>query len=205
MNRSLILVALISFSFIFFSCGEKNDPAVEKYVQEVEQYRHEKDDYMRNNPVSPFNQDSTVEFEPLNYYPVDPAFVFKSKLHEYDQKDTITVYGTKGEARKAVRYGYVTFDYNNKPYKVNVYKGTTSQGEEYYSIWFTDKTTGGETYGVGRYIDFDINPDSNYVYTVDFNLAYNPYCAYSARYSCAIPTKEDHLDIAVTAGEKKFH
>jgi len=205
MTRSLILIGIISFSFIFFSCGKKNNSAEEKYIQEVEQYRHEKDDYMRNNPVSPFNQDSTIKFEPLNYYPVDPAFVFKSELHEYAQKDTITVFGTKGEARKAVRYGYVTFDYENKPYKVNVYKGTTSQGEEYYSIWFTDKTTGGETYGVGRYIDFDINPDSNYVYNIDFNLAYNPYCAYSARYSCAIPTKEDHLDLEVTAGEKKFH
>ena len=130
---------------------------------------------------------------------------FKSKLNEYPQKDTITVYGTKGEARKAVKFGYVIFNFKNKQYRLNIYKGTSSDGEEYYSIWFTDKTTGGETYGVGRYIDFDINPDSNYVYTIDFNLAYNPYCAYSSKYSCAIPTKEDYIDLAVTAGEKKFH
>lgn len=203
--KSLIIFGIITFSLLFYSCGQRNNQAEEQYNKEVQDYRHEKDDYMRNNPVSPFNQDSSIEFKPLVYYPADPAFVFKSKLHEYPKKDTITIFGTKGEARKAVRYGYITFDYNNKPYKVNVYQGTSSQGEEYYSIWFTDKTTGGETYGVGRYIDFEINPDSNYVYTVDFNLAYNPYCAYSARYSCAIPTKEDHLDLAVTAGEKKFH
>ncbi len=200
-----LIPGIILLSVLFISCGDKHSPDEKKYVQEVQQYRQEKNDYMRNNPESPFNQDSTIKFEPLNYYPVDPAFVFKSRLYEYPQKDTITVFGTKGEERKAVRYGYVNFEYSNQPHKINVYKGTTTRGETYFSIWFTDRTTGDETYGVGRYIDFDINPDSNYVYTVDFNLAYNPYCAYSARYSCAIPTKEDHLDLAVTAGEKKFH
>ncbi len=203
--KSFVLLGIISLSVLFFSCGGKYTSEQKKYINEVEQYRKEKNDYMKNNPESPFNQDTTIKFEPLNYFDVDPGFVFKSKLFEYPQKDTISVYGTKGEERKAVRYGYINFNYQNQPYKVNVYQGTTADSEEYYSIWFTDKTTGGETYGVGRYIDFDINPDSNYVYTVDFNLAYNPYCAYSAKYSCAIPTKEDHLDLAVTAGEKKFH
>ncbi len=203
--KSLILLATISIAVLFFSCGEKKSPEEKQYFNEIEQYRNEKNDYMKNNPESPFTQDTTIRFEPLNYFDVDPGFVFKSRLFEYPKKDTITVFGTKGEERKVVRYGYTVFDYKNQPYKVNVYKGTTSGGEEYYSIWFTDKTTGNESYGVGRYIDFDINPDSNYVYTVDFNLAYNPYCAYSAKYSCAIPTKEDHLDLAVTAGEKKFH
>ncbi len=200
-----ILLGIISVSVMFFSCGEKRSPEETQYMSDVEQYRKEKNDYMKNNPESPFNQDTTITFEHLNYFDADPAFVFKSKLVQYPQKDTVSVFGTKGEERKVVRYGYITFTYQKQPYKVNVYKGTTSTGEGYYSIWFTDKTTGAETYGVGRYIDFAINPDSNYVYTVDFNLAYNPYCAYSAKYSCAIPTKEDHLDLAVTAGEKKFH
>lgn len=196
---------IICLSILFFSCGVKHSPEEEQYIKQVQQYRQEKNDYMRDNPASPFKQDSLAHIEPLQYYSVDPEFVFKSKLYEYPQKDTVTVYGTKGEARKAVKYGYVTFKYKNQPYRVNVYKGASSTAEEYYSIWFTDKTTGGDTYGVGRYIDFDINPDSNYVYTIDFNLAYNPYCAYSSKYSCAIPTKEDYIDLAVTAGEKKFH
>jgi uncharacterized protein (DUF1684 family) len=203
--KLFILSGMISFSLLFYSCGQKHTEEEEQYIKEVEQYRHEKNDYMKNNPTSPFNQDSAIEFKPLKYYDIDPSFVFKSRLYEYPRKDTVSVFGTKGEERKAIRYGYVTFDYKNQPFKVNVYEGTTSEGVEYYSIWFTDKTTGDETYGVGRYIDFDINPDSNYVYTIDFNLAYNPYCAYSAKYSCAIPTREDHLDLAITAGEKKFH
>jgi uncharacterized protein (DUF1684 family) len=86
-----------------------------------------------------------------------------------------------------------------------VYKSFSSKGETYYSIWFTDKTTNDETYGVGRYLDFELNDDENFIYTIDFNLAYNPYCAYNPDYTCAIPTKEDYVDLKIEAGEKKYH
>jgi uncharacterized protein (DUF1684 family) len=141
----------------------------------------------------------------LKYYAIDPGFVFKSKLYEYPKKDTLKVYGTKGEERKAVWYGYIKFNYEKKEYRLNVYKGFSNDNQEYFSIWFTDKTTGGETYGVGRYLDFELKAQPDYLYTIDFNLAYNPYCAYSPEYSCAVPLKEDHIDLPVNAGEKKFH
>ena len=88
---------------------------------------------------------------------------------------------------------------------MNVYQGQTKNGKKYYSIWFIDNTTGKETYGVGRYLDFELNPDTNFIYTIDLNLAYNPYCSYSAKYSCAVPTKNDYINLAVKAGEKNFH
>ncbi|MDH3252451.1 MAG: DUF1684 domain-containing protein, partial [Ignavibacteria bacterium] len=74
------------------------------------------------------------------------------------------------------------------------------------SLWFTDRTTGNGTYEVGRYIELGVeNPDRSFVYTIDFNKAFNPYCAYSSLYSCAIPTKDDHLDLALRVGEKNYH
>lgn len=187
------------------SCGRNYGPEGKKYIEEIEKYRAGKDEYMKNNPESPFNYKGKVNFEPLNYYDPNPDFVFKSRLFEYEQKDTIKVFGTKGEERKTVKYGYVKFNHHNTEYKLNVYKGFGDEGEEYYSIWFTDKTTGEETYGVGRYLDFNLNPDNDFIYTIDFNLAYNPYCAYSPEYSCAIPTKEDHIALMIEAGEKNFH
>ncbi|MBI5727352.1 MAG: DUF1684 domain-containing protein, partial [Ignavibacteriales bacterium] len=141
----------------------------------------------------------------LKYFNVDPSFVFKSKLFRYERQDTVITFGTKGEERKVVRIGNLEFVKDSKQYLINVYKGVTKSGELYYSMWFTDKTTGTESYGVGRYLDFEINPDAEFVYTFDFNLAYSPYCSYSSIYSCAIPTKEDYLDLEITAGEKKFH
>jgi hypothetical protein len=215
MIKTVSIFFVLLFTFILFSCGTDYSPEEEKYISEIEKFRQEKNDYMRNNSDSPFNSGKGVEFNTLNYYDPDPGFVFKSKLYEYEEKDTIIIFGTKGEERKVVRFGFVKLNYKGDEFNVNVYEGTSKTGEEYYSIWFTDKTTGEETYGVGRYIDFElvfkagrqdnVNPDKNFIYTIDFNLAYNPYCAYSPEYSCAIPTKEDYIDLAIDAGEKNFH
>lgn len=204
-NLKLVLYLLFINLILLISCGKNYTTEEKNYIEKVEKYRAEKDQYMKNDPGSPFNFKGKIDFEPLKYYDPDPQLVFKSRLFVYDKKDTVKVFGTKGEERTSVRFGFVKFNYKNKKYKLNVYKGTAGDGDEYYSIWFTDNTTGNQTYGVGRYLDFELNPDSNFVYTIDFNLTYNPYCAYSPKYSCAVPTKEDHIDLAVEAGEKNFH
>ncbi|MCH7974884.1 MAG: DUF1684 domain-containing protein [Bacteroidetes bacterium] len=202
-NSPIILFLL--FVAILNSCGIEYTTEQQKYITSIVKMRKVKDNYMKNNPGSPFNVDSNAVFQPLNYYPVSPNFVFNSKLYRYEKQDTVDVYGTKGEVRKTLKFGYIKFDFENKEYKMNVYQGQIKSGEKYYSIWFIDNTTGKETYGVGRYLDFEFNADYNFIYTIDFNLAYNPYCSYSAKYSCAVPTKDDYINIALTVGEKNFH
>ncbi|MCX6168220.1 MAG: DUF1684 domain-containing protein [Ignavibacteriales bacterium] len=197
-------LALI-LTLLLVSCGKNYSPEQKIYIDQIEKFRTAKNDEMKNEPNSPFNRKGKIEFHDLKYFDVDPSFVFTSKLSANNPKDTVTIYGTKGEPRKAVRYGYIDISYENQPFRINVYQGSTSAGDTYYSIWFTDKTTNKETYGVGRYIDFEKVDDPNHVYTIDFNLAYNPYCAYNPNFSCAIPTKEDFIPIAINAGEKKFH
>jgi uncharacterized protein (DUF1684 family) len=119
------------------------------------------------------------------------------------------VFGTKGEERKHLKYGYFMLTFEGQEYKLNVYKYVPGQQErspDLLSVWFTDATTGKETYEVGRYVDVgNENVDPDFVYMINFNNAYNPYCAYSAIYSCAIPRREDHLDIPIRAGELKYH
>lgn len=190
---------------LIVSCSKNYSPEDKIYIATIEQQRKEKNEWMKNDPNSPFNYKGKVEFHDLKYFDVDPNFVFKSKLFTYDKKDTVTIFGTKGEARKVIRIGYLKINYDSKNYNINVYEGQTKDGRKYHSIWFTDLTTNDETYGVGRYLDFELNDDPNYLYTIDFNLAYNPYCAYSLDYSCAIPSKEDFIPIKILAGEKKFH
>lgn len=177
----------------------------ENYAKSIETHRSELNVFMRDSASSPFNFKGKIPFEPLKYFAVDTNFIFKSKLVPFGRKDTVQIYGTKGESRKVIKYGYVTITYAKKQYKINVYKGFSKDGNEYYSIWFTDKTTGTKTYYVGRYLDFELNNDKDFVYIIDFNLAYNPYCAYSSSYSCAIPPKIDFIPISITAGEKIYH
>jgi uncharacterized protein (DUF1684 family) len=205
MKRNLKLIHALLFTILLVSCGKNFTPEQKKYIARIEKERVKKNEWMKNDPSSPFNRKGKVEFHDLNYFDVDPTFVFKSKLYEFSPKDTIIYYGTKGDARKAVRYGYINVNLEEQLRKINVYQGNTSTGEIYYSIWFTDKTTNNETYGVGRYIDFEKVEDPNHIYDIDFNTAYNPYCAYSPNFSCAIPTKEDYIPVEITSGEKKFH
>ena len=208
LKKHLNLIAILFLSSIFFSnCADQksNDSEMQSYFAELVKERKEKDYNMQFDGASPFLRDTSVSFKPLNYFEPNPDFIFKSKLHQYEVQDTVTIFGTKGESRPSILVGYLEFEYDGEKHRINVYKSFSRTGEEYYSIWFTDKTTGKTTYGVGRYLDFELNEDTDFVYTIDFNRAYNPYCAYSHLFTCPIPRKEDYLDIEIEAGEKNFH
>ncbi|GBD88169.1 hypothetical protein BMS3Abin03_02104 [bacterium BMS3Abin03] len=206
----LFVLTLIS-SVLLLSCTDKkkdelkNKKIDKEYAAELLQERALKDSSMQNDPYSPFNRDPKAEFHKLNYYDPNPEFIFKSKFYEDEAKDTVRISGTSGEVRKVIKEGYLKINYDGNEYKIIVYKAFSRAGEPYYSIWFTDRTTGKETYGVGRYLHFEMDPDPEHIYTIDFNKAYNPYCAYSSKYTCPIPREEDYLDFAIKAGEKNFH
>ena len=205
-NKIFLFFLFISLlALVFASCSNYTEKEKE-YIDNLNKYRAAKNIEFRDSSYSPFNYKKKVEFHPLKYFDANFDFIFKGKLVLNEIMDTVKIYGTKGEERKSVRYGVLKLKNDKQILNVNVYETLGRNGvTKYYSIWFTDKTTNNESYGVGRYIDFELNDNPDYVYTVDFNYAYNPYCAYTSQYSCAIPTKEDYLDIAVTAGEKKFH
>ena len=206
-TRIGLLVLLLISSFLFQSCKENrvDDPEMKTYIDELFKERKEKDYSFQFDPNSPFNRDTTITFKPLNYYEPNPDFIFKSKLFKYDVQDTVAVLGTKGETRPAVRLGFLELKKENTLNRINVYKSFSRTGEPYYSIWFTDRTTGKETYGVGRYLDIELSDDPDFIYKLDFNKAFNPYCAYSAMFTCPIPREEDFLDMEILAGEKNFH
>ncbi len=200
-----IMILFFVLQYTLISC-DNYTPEEKKYIEHLKKHREKIDIEMRDSSNSPFNHKEKIEFHPLKYFEPNFDFIFKGKLTKYTKQDTVTIYGTKGEERKTIRYGFLNLKNDKYKLKINVYESLSRDGKtKYYGIWFTDKTTGKESYGVGRYLDFELNPDSNYIYTVDFNYAYNPYCSYSPHYSCAIPTKEDYLDIAIKAGEKRFH
>lgn len=205
-NKVLLLVIIL---IIISACKEEEKrvltPEEIKYSEQIAHIREQHNRYMKTNPNSPFNYKGKVEFHPLNYFEPDMRYIYKSKLYQYESKDTVIVFGTKGEEREFVRYGYFNIEQENEVYKLNVYQGYEEEMGIYYSVWFTDETTNDETYGVGRYLNVRFVDDPENIYTIDFNAAYNPYCAYSKEYSCAIPRKEDHIGFAIKAGEKKFH
>lgn len=117
---------------------------------------------------------------------------------------------TSGPIKKQYRvYGIIHFKIKNTSLQLNLYQSQTLMLNEQYKnllfLPFTDATTGKKTYEGGRYIDLDINAIKNKRVIIDFNKAYNPYCAYvSGVYNCPVPPKENHLIIAIRAGEKLY-
>lgn len=205
------LLFILINTLILISCSKNEvDP---NYLNEIKKYRQTKDSIFRFDPDSPFNRDKTVKFTGLKYFDINPDFVFKSKLYRYALPETVIVLGTKGEERFQIKYGYFQFKYKGKTYKINVYKypeTSIKEGKEflrnYLALWFRDLTTGGETYGIGRYLDVEEeSSEQEHLYTLDFNKAYNPYCAYTPIYSCAIPREEDFINLRIEAGEKKYY
>lgn len=185
-------------------------------VEDNLSHRASVDSFFVYDPGSPFKRDSSIAYTGIRWYPIDPRYRVSSVIHRYDSPDTVDILGTKGERRRQLRYGYFEFalpDTNGMavPVRLNVYKFTPYDGKRYalfkdhLSVWFTDPTTGVETYHVGRYVDVGVEqPDPEHVYTIDFNKAYSPYCSYSHLYSCAIPREEDRISVHVRAGELAY-
>jgi uncharacterized protein (DUF1684 family) len=201
----LSVMPLLMFGLINCEEGKIDSKEFADYKQDLLKERADKDSSFMIDPFSPFKRDTSVSFEPLKYFEPNPEFIFKSKLIRYEVQDTVAILGTRGETRPAILEGFLELNKDGEVHKINVYKSFSRTGETYYSIWFTDKTTGKSTYGVGRYLDFELNDDPDFVYTIDFNKAYNPYCAYSHLFTCPIPREEDYIDMAIEAGEKNFH
>lgn len=154
---------------------------------------------------SPLTEEDKAEFNGLTYYPYDISWRFQGKVNMYAQPDSMIIRGSReGDLRPAIKYGYFEFEKNGQEHQLQIIKifSTRPERTAHLFLGFWDETSDDETYGGGRYIDIEENEENFYI--VDFNCAYNPYCAYSARYSCAIPPFENRLNIPVTAGEKIF-
>ncbi|MDI1255379.1 MAG: DUF1684 domain-containing protein [Flavobacterium sp.] len=156
---------------------------------------------------SPLTADDKKNFKSLDFFAPDATFFVTAKFVR-TPKEKIFEMPTSGTRKpKYVKYGVVLFSIDGKQFKLNVYQNIelSKQAEfkDYLFLPFTDLTSGVESYGGGRYIDMKI-PKSNTI-SIDFNQAYNPYCAYNHKYSCPIPPQENDLEIAIKAGVKKFH
>lgn len=180
------------------------NPDQEKHhIAELLQFRTEKDSFLQLSRRSPIKKEDRRTFRHLNYYEASPLFVVRATLHRNESPPPLTITTTTGETRDAVNFGKLEFRLQGKTCHLSAYKFTDRRHAGDLFVPFTDSTSGRETYGAGRYLDLEENETGEYI--LDFNRAYNPYCAYNEEYSCPIPPRENRLSIAITAGEKIYH
>ena len=177
-------------------------PSAAEYAHELDLHRRSKDAAFGSDPESPIPWGDRAKFTGLSYFPADVRWAIKATLARLPDREVFAMATSTGEPRQQVRYARIALSTPGGPATLFAYKDARGAHGHTLFVPFRDATSGKDTYGAGRYLDID-EPDGDEV-VVDFNLAYNPYCAYSEAYSCPLPPAENWLKVAVTAGEKTF-
>lgn len=173
--------------------------------RQIEAFRKQKDKFFKESPDSPLLQEDKDVFEGCNYYPVDSKFRVVATLVPDTNPGIFKVQTTTGDFKQYTRIGRLEFTIDGQKHSLTAFMPPADEPMHGNRIFvpFRDKTSGTETYGAGRYLDLNKRAGNEYV--LDFNRAYNPFCAYSPYYSCPLPPGENTLPIPVRAGEMAFH
>jgi uncharacterized protein len=175
---------------------------VDTWKRALLRFRAEKDEFMRQSRDSPFSRPGSAKFVALRYFEPDPAFRFESRLERYPVESSMVMATSKGTRQLFNRVGRFNLLLEGDRVQLQAYQSAGMEDPSLF-IPFRDATSGRETYPSGRYLDMKVEHDDNYL--VDFNYAYNPYCAYNEGYVCPLPPRENWLKVAMRAGEMTFH
>jgi uncharacterized protein (DUF1684 family) len=172
------------------------------YVQEVKLDRKRNELHFLKDESSPLKASDRDNFPGLAYYPVSRSWAFYTALVQLAKPEEVTISTSKNKPRTMLFIGHLPFKYEGKEYRLRVFAPKDTADGNYWFVPFRDATTGTETYAGGRFIEIEsIKADSVYL---DFNYAFNPYCAYNDKFDCPIPPAENTLPFAVKAGEKRY-
>ena len=174
----------------------------EQTLHETNNLRAEKDSFFRTDHNSPIPHEERSKFKGLKYFPPSIQYRVNARLARFDKPDVVMMTTSNGTTRRYLRYGKLEFQLEGGKLKLHCYKAADDAHDKSLFVPFTDETSGKETYGAGRYLDIEETGRDDYV--LDFNLAYNPYCAYSENYLCPFPPRENRLPVRIQAGEKNY-
>jgi uncharacterized protein (DUF1684 family) len=192
-----ILLFLFCSTFVF---AQKDLLASKKFQTELNQS-------YADSLKSPLTTEDLNRFKGLDFFPIDEKYIVEATFVRTKKEKAFAMKTTTSRTPLYKKYGELHFSIDGKEFKLNVYQNVDLNKkpgyDDYLFLPFSDLTCGKESYIGGRYVDMRIQKGT--LWTIDFNKAYNPYCAYNYKYSCPIVPLENDLDIEILAGVKKFH
>src|SRR3954463_12361805 len=192
------VIAAATLAFMI-GCSNKPPDDPEEYVRKIAAGRAAKDaDFQRTNDPIPDNK--KAEFLPLAYFPVDPAYNVLAGLKPATEQITLMMPTSTGQQRKMRRVGMMEFTLKGQQMALVAFNEVDAPDMNHLTLMFSDMTSGTETYAAGRYID--LARTASDIYSLDFNLAYHPYCYYNPTYECPYPPAENRLKVPIHAGER---
>ena len=168
-------------------------------MSELTEFRRSKDHFVQHDPQSPLTGAQKAAFSGLSYFEEEQSLRLSLQTEPYPEQEIIEMQTTVGGIASYLRWAKIAFSVDSAPAELTVYK-RTSDGS--FFLPFADSTSGDETYGAGRYVEPQSQPDGTLL--VDYNYAYNPYCAYNEAWACPITPAENRLRVPIRAGEKNF-
>ena len=197
MKQVLILLVVIST----YACAQNKEPI----LGETDWQKQMNADF-KDATKSPLKDKDRKDFKGLEFFKFDSIYVVNARLKRTPDEKPFKMKTTTERLANYVKYGIISFELNGKAHELNIYQNLDllkKPGyEDYLFLPFLDNTNGEESYSGGRYVEARIPEDDNII--IDFNTAYNPYCAYNDKYSCPVVPRENTLYIKVEAGVKAF-
>jgi uncharacterized protein (DUF1684 family) len=166
-------------------------------MSDLQDFRKRKDEFFLHDPHSPLTSQQKVSFAGLKYFPENDLLNLMVELERFPKGEMVQIQTNTGDVQSYERYGRFTFEVDGEPATLTVYANANG-----LFLPFVDSLSGEETYPAGRYLEPEPLPGNRL--HIDFNLAYNPYCAYNANWSCPITPAENRLNVPIRAGEKIF-
>lgn len=161
------------------------------------QFRKDKNNFFNYDHHSPLTHEQQHVFSGLKYFPQNPELILTVTVEEFPEQDTVMMQTSTGALQEYLRFGRFQFSVEGQVAELTIYERDLE-----YFLPFADALAGKETYGAGRYLEPHRLPNGNFL--IDFNYAYNPYCAYNPSWSCPIPPAENRIKVPIRAGEKVF-
>jgi uncharacterized protein (DUF1684 family) len=203
-------VATLTLVLLAVACQSAGDGRMihvappEDWESEILASRQQKDDQFRRDPETPLLVEDVAGFEGLSYWPPNPQLYLVGPINVYREPEKLSVITTAGQSRPCEKIGWIEFPIDGQTLSLQVYRLLDSPDPTDYFLPFTDSTTGNETYPSGRYLD--LNGPQGGPFVLDFNRAYNPWCAYGSpeRYACPVTPPSNRLPVRIEAGERGY-
>jgi len=196
---------ILFFSLLFISCNSKDKrPLIGKTI-----YQQKLNSVFKDASKSPLKSKDLKSFEGLDFFPVDSYYIIRASIELTPNTPFIGMPTSTNEKSYYRKFGMLTFTLKEKEMQLTLYQSLEESEnpifKDYLFLPFTDETSGGDSYGGGRYMDvFKSNINTDGTLELNFNNTYNPYCAYNEDYSCPLTPRDNHLNIAILAGVKDF-
>lgn len=201
MKKIIFVLAVV---FLFFNCSPKKV----SYEDEIKLFQYKLNTEFADAEKSPLTAEDLKTFKTLDFFETDKNYKVEAEFELTPNTPVFEMQTNTDRLPLYRKYGIARFTLNGEKFELNIYQSldlmSNPEFEDYLFLPFNDTTNGKSSYGGGRYLDLEFPPKESKTIVIDFNKAYNPYCAYNTKYSCPIPPSENNLPIDIPVGVKAY-